>query len=313
MKFEDPKKYLQRPNEFTDYVMGLYFEYKDVVYDMYNRLAPLFPEIPPQTIYVETIGGIDENLGRSINGMSVPLNKIHIYLYSIAIAAFDDCIDFHRNDIDTVFKANLAFTLMHEMSHAAQFTYVPESMRNAMEYANDRHVYEYMIPIAASMLKKQYKINVLKDRVDSSVTKVYSYPYQSMNTQWEQLVNYIVYNSIPKSSFTLTPVEKFRCEADVHRNIRHHRSKRSTPSVPYFSRLLRAFSTGFSRSRWVFEKNLSAKQITCSSGLTGTMSRCGTGRFWAIIWSNESPAPVWRSHTRAWRGYPSLRIRSAPR
>ena len=217
MKFEDPKKYLQRPDEFTDYVMGLYFEYRDVVYDMYNRLAPLFPEIPLQTIYVETIGGIDENLGRSINGMNVPLNKIHIYLYSIAIAAFDDCIDLHRNDIDTIFKANLAFTLMHEMSHAAQFTYVPESMRNAMEYANDHHVYEYMIPIAASMLKKQYKINVLKDRVDSSVTKVYSYPYQSMNTQWEQLVNYIVYNSIPKSSFTLTPEEKFRCDAFSNR------------------------------------------------------------------------------------------------
>ena len=217
MKFEDPKKYLNRPDEFTDYTMGLYFEYRDLVYDMYNKIAPLFPEIPPQIIEISTVGGIDEYQGRSINGMNVPPNRIYIYLYSLAITTFEDCVNLHRNDVDTVFKANLAFVLLHEMSHVIQFTYVPAHMRNAMEYANDRHVYEHMIPIAAPMLKKQYKINILKDRVDDSVTKVYSYKYIAMNTEWERLINLLVYTALPKSSYDITPREKSLCEAMTKR------------------------------------------------------------------------------------------------
>ena len=46
---------------------------------------------------------------------------------------------------------------------------------------------------------------------------------------------------------------------------------------------------------------------------TGRISRCGTGRFRSSIMASESPVPVCLSQTKAWRGYPSFRIKSAPR
>ena len=53
----------------------------------------------------------------------------------------------------------------------------------------------------------------------------------------------------------------------------HHASNFTKPSAPNFSRLRRACSTLFSVSRRVFEKNLSAKHIICSSMLWGCISR----------------------------------------
>ena len=53
----------------------------------------------------------------------------------------------------------------------------------------------------------------------------------------------------------------------------HHASNFTNPSEPNFSRLRRACSTLFSVSSLVFEKNLSAKQIICSSMLCGCISR----------------------------------------
>ena len=83
------------------------------------------------------------------------------------------------------------------------------------------------------------------------------------------------------------------------RNIAHHTSNFSKPAAPNFSRLRRANATLFSSSRRVFEKNLSAKQIICSSTLTGCMSRSGRGSPCSLICSKVNPVPVCRSHTKA--------------
>ena len=79
----------------------------------------------------------------------------------------------------------------------------------------------------------------------------------------------------------------------------HHSSNFANPAAPNFSKLLRACSTLFSVSSLVFEKNLSAKQIICSSMLCGCISQWGKGSCCSTICCNVSPVPVWRSHTKA--------------
>ena len=79
----------------------------------------------------------------------------------------------------------------------------------------------------------------------------------------------------------------------------HHASNFTKPSAPNFSRLRRACSTLFSVSRRVLEKNLSAKQIICSSILCGCISLRGSGKRCCTICCKVSPVPVWRSHTKA--------------
>ena len=70
------------------------------------------------------------------------------------------------------------------------------------------------------------------------------------------------------------------------------------------SEILRMLSTtcssvrGWSRNL-VFEKNLSAKQISCSSIVSGRKSIAGKFHPFCTITSFVSPVPVWRSHTRA--------------
>ena len=70
------------------------------------------------------------------------------------------------------------------------------------------------------------------------------------------------------------------------------------------SDILRMLSTtcssvrGWSRNL-VFEKNLSAKQISCSSIVSGRKSIAGKFHPFCTMTSFVSPVPVWRSHTRA--------------
>ena len=64
---------------------------------------------------------------------------------------------------------------------------------------------------------------------------------------------------------------------------------------------------------FTFEKNLSAKHIICSSNVSGRKSCAGSGQPLLAIFSFVRPVPVWRSHTRAWAGYPSFLKSSAPR
>ena len=70
------------------------------------------------------------------------------------------------------------------------------------------------------------------------------------------------------------------------------------------SEILRMLSTtcssvrGWSRNL-VLEKNLSAKQINCSSIVSGRKSIAGKFQPFCTMTSFVSPVPVWRSHTRA--------------
>src|SRR5699024_9780174 len=81
----------------------------------------------------------------------------------------------------------------HEISHSRQNTYVPTMLYNAMEYANDRNVWDNFIPAVELILKRNYKIDIYKDRVDTFVGKVYSYPYSQVSAV-ERLINAFLYN-----------------------------------------------------------------------------------------------------------------------
>ena len=129
------------------------------------------------------------------NGIFYPPMVIRIYLFNISISAWDGCIEMHRNDIDKVMRATLAYTILHEISHSRQNTYVPTMLYNAMEYANDRNVWDNFVPAVELILKRNYKIDIYKDRVDTFVGKVYSYPYSQVSAV-ERLINAFLYNSM---------------------------------------------------------------------------------------------------------------------
>ena len=97
-----------------------------------------------------------------IPGMYNPPSYINIYLYDSYIAAYDDCKRMNRTDIDTVFMAEMAYNLVHELSHAMQNTWVDPRLYAAMDYANDQHVQTVLLPIVMPMLKKKYKVKVSK-------------------------------------------------------------------------------------------------------------------------------------------------------
>ena len=85
----------------------------------------------------------------------------------------------------------------------------------------------------------------------------------------------IIAQQLPVPHREMLPItleEQLICFADKFFS-KTHLSKRLRPSSPYFAILCRAFSTVFSSSRWVLEKNLSAKQINCSSRVMGSISR----------------------------------------
>ncbi len=82
--------------------------------------------------------------------------------------------------------------------------------------------------------------------------------------------------------------------------------------ISILDKLCFILSAGFSFVNLVLLKNLSAKQINCSSNDTGRISRCGTGRFRSSIMASESPVPVCLSQTKAWRGYPFSALNRLP-
>lgn len=207
---EDPRRHLN-DGTLTEYCLELYREYHDLAVDMYEKFASKFPEIPRCKFHVCMSGPIDFENRLYMNGIHQPPAYIEIYLFNLNITAFDHCIRLHRNDIDTVFKANLAFTILHEMSHIKQNTYVIHRMIPAMEYANDLHVWNNMIPVVELILKRNYKVNLYKDMVDESAGKVFSYGYIPFQSNYERLIRFFVYNTVPDNT-RMTLEEEYECK-----------------------------------------------------------------------------------------------------
>ena len=85
------------------------------------------------------------------------------------------------------------------------------------------------------------------------------------------------------------------------RNISAHFSTFFTESSDIFRMLSTTCSNVLGSCRnFVFEKNLSAKHISCSSSVSGTKSFTGRFHPFRSITSLVSPVPVCLSHTLAW-------------
>ena len=192
MIFEDPRRYIGTAY-LAHYCFDLYKEYGSMAMEMYEKFTDkLFPGEPKCNFQVDMIGPVF-NDDTYQNGIFYPPMVIRIYLFNISISAWDGCIEMHRNDIDKVMRATLAYTILHEISHSRQNTYVPTMLYNAMEYANDRNVWDNFVPAVELILKRNYKIDIYKDRVDTFVGKVYSYPYSQVSAV-ERLINAFLYN-----------------------------------------------------------------------------------------------------------------------
>ena len=180
MKFINP--FTINNKELYDLLEEIKQEYVPMISQMYddicNNLSCYKPvlSILPFGCTLRTPTG---ELYEVTPGVYNPPSYINIYLYDIYIAAYDDCKHMNRTDIDTVFKAEVAYTIVHELSHAMQNTWVDSRLYAAMDYANDQHVQNVLLPILIPMLKKKYKVNPLTDRVDQTVGTVFSYPYNA--------------------------------------------------------------------------------------------------------------------------------------
>lgn len=192
MIFEDPRVYLKNGNLY-DYTIRLYNEYAPIAYDMYNKFIGKLNY--PKCWFEVCMIGPTGSTGRDItNGLFTPPAKIQIYLLNIALTAYDSCITMKRTDFDTVMKASMAYTIIHEISHSVQNTYVTNKHIAGMEYANNKHVFDELIPQLELILKRMYKINIYTDRVDDYTNKVYSYPYNACSPA-DRILNLILYNS----------------------------------------------------------------------------------------------------------------------
>ena len=192
MIFEDPRVYLKNGNLY-DYTIRLYNEYAPMAYDMYNKFIEKLNY--PKCWFEVCMIGPTGSTGRDItNGLFTPPAKIQIYLLNIALTAYDSCITMKRTDFDTVMKASMAYTIIHEISHSVQNTYVTNKHIAGMEYANNKHVFDELIPQLELILKRMYKINIYTDRVDDYTNKVYSYPYNACSPA-DRILNLILYNS----------------------------------------------------------------------------------------------------------------------
>ena len=86
----------------------------------------------------------------------------------------------HITDMDVLYKAAVAHTLIHELSHSMQNIYCDNEMINAMEWANEKYMWDVLVPIVSPMLKKKYKIKLTEETIDESVGRVYTCKYNSL-------------------------------------------------------------------------------------------------------------------------------------
>lgn len=204
MTFEDPRTYL-RNGTLYDYTIRLHYQFAPIANDMYNRFINRLKY--PRCIFEVLMIGPTGYDGKTLrNGLFIPPAKIQIYLLNIALSAYDNCIALRRTDFDTLMTAELAYTIIHEISHSIQNTYITDDKINAMEYANDKHIFQEIIPQIELILKRVYKINIYNDRVDGFTNKAYSYPFiQSSPT--ERILNLILYNTFCAEPEVITSKE----------------------------------------------------------------------------------------------------------
>ena len=121
----------------------------------------------------------DEGFGLSRTGLYTPPSTITIALIDIYVCAYDHGKTLGIFDMDILFKAEVAHTLIHELSHSMQNTFVPTEVTFAMEWANEKNVWNNLYPIVSPMLRKKYKIKLYEETVDITVGRVYTYSYQT--------------------------------------------------------------------------------------------------------------------------------------
>lgn len=132
-------------------------------------------------------------------GMYYAPNTIRVALVDTYVAAYDHGIDLGIHDMDIMFKAELAHTLIHEISHSMQNTYESEILVPAMEWANEQNVWNNLYPILAPILKKKYKIKLYEETVDDSCGRVFSYTYKSISS-YEAVISFLVNHAFPVNS-----------------------------------------------------------------------------------------------------------------
>lgn len=192
MEFIDPRDYL-KDNRLYEYMIMLHNEYFALAHEMYQKFIDKL-QFPKCNFIVMDIGNISGNGLCVMNGQFVPPNMIRINLLNVALSAHDNGIKLHRTDFDTLMKAELAYCIIHEISHSTQNTFVPSHLVPAMEYANNARVYNELIPKLELVLKRTYKINLYTDRVDAYTERVFSYQYQHIDPA-HRLINFLVYNA----------------------------------------------------------------------------------------------------------------------
>lgn len=145
-------------------------------------------------------------------GMYYAPSTILIALVDTFVAAYDHGMLLNIHDMDIMFKAELAHTIIHELSHSMQCTYVDPKLTSAMEWANEQNVWNVLYPALAPMLKKKYKIKLYEETVDETCGRVFSYKY-NLATSYETVINFFVFHAMhynnPKSAEAKKMIDQF--------------------------------------------------------------------------------------------------------
>ena len=130
----------------------------------------------------------EEGFRLARTGLYTPPSTITIALVDVSVCAYDHGKILGITDMDILYKAEVAHTLIHELSHSMQSTFVPSELTYAMEWANEKNVWNNLYPVVAPMLKKKYKIKIYEETVDITIGRVYTYSYQ-ISTDLDIILN----------------------------------------------------------------------------------------------------------------------------
>lgn len=189
----------KNPDLCSRYGLWLYNRYSPMANDMFNKICEKMG-INRSTIFFNVVvpapfSAYPDKRGVATRlGMFFTPSRIDIYLVGIAMVAHDNMKKLGRDDFDTMMKAEMAHTIIHELSHSQQMTYSCVGNVDAMEYANERRVMDELYPLLELMLKRNYKIDLIKDRITENLNTVYSMKYNNQHDSYNRVINYIVFN-----------------------------------------------------------------------------------------------------------------------
>ena len=145
-----------------------------LVVDMYGNMQ-----------YIESMGG-----RWAQPGIYYPPGVIHIALIDLYFTAYDNGKTLGIT-MDESYRAEAAHTLTHELSHSMQVTScIDPTLGAALEWVNEKNVWDNLYPVIAPMLKKKYKIKIYEQTVDNSVGRVFTYPYKPSD-DFNSIMNFI--------------------------------------------------------------------------------------------------------------------------